>query len=847
MMVLTLLLCAIIFHISESGVSNPRRTCFYDGWAAQRQGIGTFTPDMIDPFLCTHIIFAYATVRPQKRWSIYRRKVADVKNYKALADLKTINPELKTLIMLSENVEGDLDNMAQDATNRTTFVDSIIPFMKTQGFDGFCLQWKGNSEYFKSFSETVRGAFDAEYDATGTRFLFIADLMGPTLDKFNSYYNLNTIKEVVASNFDFITLQSYALYEADADNVATHHSRRVSRSTNTGLRRFLNMKSIGDYFNYLGVPKSSMDIGIATYGRGYTLANSSDNGVGASISGLSVASNDSAILGFRGYYEICEYVENGNGMSFVDEGVPFFVQETLWIGYDDVMSVTEKATWAYNEGYGGAAIWSVALDDFNQNCNSSGRPFPLLNAVKDAFDAATTPPPPKEYRRVCYYTLWSANRTGPGQFTVNEVDPFLCTHVIVAFLPISNDADEIDIPLNISYYQEAVALKNANPDLKVLFSVGGWAEGSARFSYIVSGPKRRRSFASSLVDFMNTIGFDGIDISWQYPTQRHGARPDTDKKNFAILLKVIRNELLSRGFNDTLLTIAVAAAQENIDYAYDFTALANDLSMDFISILTFDMHGYWDEFTGHHSMLKPLSWETGPDANLNTDWAARFWEMRMRNVNKNIINIGVATYGRGFELSYAPYNWSGAYHDGPNAAGNYTNEEGFLAYYEICPLVASGDGAVEREGGVPHYVKDTLWIGYDDEQSVRNKMQWLINNDYGGVTIWAMDLDDFRQTCASSLSPSPLINTIKDTLLGLANNTLTTIVTDPPTTYESSTMSSTTEEGPHIDCSVVPVDGPYPNPNNSRTFYKCSHGVAYLYWCPGDLEFNPSLLVCDYP
>ncbi|XP_033734771.1 chitotriosidase-1-like [Pecten maximus] len=846
MLGLKLLLCAVIFQLSES-VANPRRTCFYDGWSAQRDGIAKYTPDLIDPFLCTHLVFANAIVRKAKVWEIYRRIMKDTNNYKTFNNLTSANPNLKTLIMLSENDPGDLENMARDTTNRTTFISSIIPFLKKRDFGGLCLQWKGNSDYFKLMSQEIRQAFDAETASTNITFLFVADLIGPTLDDFNYNYDLNTIKET-ASNFDFSTLQSYALYDESDDTVTTHHSRRVPRSTDSGKDRFLNMKAIGDYFSFLGIPKSSMDMGIATYGRGYVLSNDSNDGVGVGVTGPAPASNNTATLGFRAYYELCKSVEVGSGGVFRDEGVPYFVGSSLWIGFDDIQSVTEKATWIFNEGYGGAAVWGLSFDDFSQYCSSSDRPYPLLNTLKDTFEQAVAPAPPKEYRRMCYFTTWAADRYGPGQFTVNEVDEFLCTHLIVAFAEVSSDSEIQASSVNDTLiYQDATSLKANNPDLKVLISVGGWMQGSPRFSHMVSGPKRRRAFAASVISFLRLHGFDGIDLAWQYPAQRHGSRPETDKKNFGILLKLLRQEFdaetLTGNMTTLILTAAVAAEQEHIDYAYDVKALSENL--DFLSIMTFDMHGYWDEFTGHHSQLKPLSWESGPDGNLNLDWVGRYWHMR--GVDKEKINIGVATYGRGFELSYAPYDWIGAYHDGPNGPGNYTDEEGFLAYYEICPMVASGDGAVEREAGVPHYVKDELWIGYDDEQSMSNKMQWLISEGYGGVMIWSMDLDDFRQTCASSQSRFPLINSIKNTLTGLANGTLTTVVTEGTTTWESSTMSSTTEEGPHINCTVLPVDGPYENPNNPRTFYKCSHDKAYLYWCPSDLEFNATLSICDYP
>ncbi|KAF0294706.1 Chondroitin proteoglycan 2 [Amphibalanus amphitrite] len=65
------------------------------------------------------------------------------------------------------------------------------------------------------------------------------------------------------------------------------------------------------------------------------------------------------------------------------------------------------------------------------------------------------------------------------------------------------------------------------------------------------------------------------------------------------------------------------------------------------------------------------------------------------------------------------------------------------------------------------------------------------------------------------------------------------------TTLKPTTAKPTTPKpGPDFDC---PSDGLFPNPADCHTFYHCSNGHAYLKDCPANLEFNPNLLVCDWP
>ena len=59
------------------------------------------------------------------------------------------------------------------------------------------------------------------------------------------------------------------------------------------------------------------------------------------------------------------------------------------------------------------------------------------------------------------------------------------------------------------------------------------------------------------------------------------------------------------------------------------------------------------------------------------------------------------------------------------------------------------------------------------------------------------------------------------------------------------TPKPTTPTPSGFDCPTS--NGLFPNPKDCHTFYHCSNGDAYLKDCPANLEFNPELLVCDWP
>ncbi|XP_041364304.1 acidic mammalian chitinase-like [Gigantopelta aegis] len=329
----------------------------------------------------------------------------------------------------------------------------------------------------------------------------------------------------------------------------------------------------------------------------------------------------------------------------------------------------------------------------------------------------------KYYRRVCYFANWARWRRGIGKHTPADVDPFLCTHIIFAFAKFRSDGRILPQepgPDEQEYGYRALAnLKQQNRNLRLLLAFGGWNFGSRKFSNMAASSRARARFVHSAVLFLRKYGFDGLDIDWEYPAIRGGR--SADKQNLVVLCRELIAAFASdaaRGGSERLLLIAaVPASPQKASIGYDVPALSKYL--DFINLMTYNFHGSWERKTGFNSPL----YSSVSDANriLNMDAAARWWHKA--GMPKNKITIGMATYGRTFTLSNQRDNGVGASaFNGP--AGLVTRQKGFWSYYEICQEIQRGGGRVVLDNiqKVPYYVKGPLWISYDNEWSLRIKV-----------------------------------------------------------------------------------------------------------------------------
>lgn len=191
--------------------------------------------------------------------------------------------------------------------------------------------------------------------------------------------------------------------------------------------------------------------------------------------------------------------------------------------------------------------------------------------------------------------------------------------MIYTFVGISEDGDVKILDswqdLGSDYGKNGFArfnkLRELSPETKTLIAIGGWNEGSTKYSHVVANPTLRKRFVDNVVKFVKKYEFDGFDIDWEYPNQRGGVKED--RENYVALLRELREKFDREGF---ILSAAVGAAEKSAGLSYIIKDVAEQLH--FINLMTYDLHGIWDEKTGINAPLYAGSWEkTDAERQLN--------------------------------------------------------------------------------------------------------------------------------------------------------------------------------------------------------------------------------------
>jgi chitinase len=329
-------------------------------------------------------------------------------------------------------------------------------------------------------------------------------------------------------------------------------------------------------------------------------------------------------------------------------------------------------------------------------------------------------------------------------------------------------------------FQQLKVLKAANPNLKIMISIGG-ALGSGNFQN-AAGEQYINSFVQSCVNLFiggqfatataSTPGlFDGIDIDWEFPAKTSTGQPNLLYSN---LLQSLRSQLDTYAAQNNpnkhyLLTSAISPNNGGDWQAQDILLSSTNANgaanfVDFFNVMTYDYAGSWNTATT----------STAPLSSIETNIA----DLMSQGVPASKLVLGVPFYGVDYQGKFSA--------DGSGTALSTLLTQANKAPVQIGAPASTLDTnyadilkqtpgvTVQYDGSGSAWAFDSatqlLWV-YDDAHTIQAKGVWATSQHLGGMMTWditkdtpagallcALETAAVGSVCKSTQPPPPLFD-----------------------------------------------------------------------------------------
>lgn len=307
-------------------------------------------------------------------------------------------------------------------------------------------------------------------------------------------------------------------------------------------------------------------------------------------------------------------------------------------------------------------------------------------------------------------------------FDVNQL-----TEIIFSFAHLRGNQLGIMNARDSATLQEMVALKNKNPKLKVIISLGGWG-GCAPCSNVFSTKEGRKEFAKSAKAITEHFNTDGIDLDWEYPAiagfPSHKYQAE-DKENFTKLVKILRRNLGKK----KEISFAAGGFSSYIQNSIEWKKVMK--KVDRVNLMSYDLVDGYATATGHHTPLFSNSQEKE-----STDHAVD--EMLSMGVPAQKIAIGAAFYAKVWQdvpdTSYGMYQ-QGNYKMGvsfKNFDTQLSQDSGFVYHWDSV-----------AQAPFLYNPQQRIFATFDDRRSIALKIKYALDKGLNGIMFWQLHDDSF--------------------------------------------------------------------------------------------------------
>ncbi|PWA02545.1 hypothetical protein BB558_001336 [Smittium angustum] len=252
--------------------------------------------------------------------------------------------------------------------------------------------------------------------------------------------------------------------------------------------------------------------------------------------------------------------------------------------------------------------------------------------------------------------------------------------------------------------------------IKTMIAVGGWS-WSKDFSIVARTVESRKKFTDSVVEFVTKYNFDGIEIDWEYPVS--GGEPgnsyhEDDGKNFVKLVRLL---------------------------SYKFKKYAYEKQIYF--------SGSWLSETRYHANLYE---DINNISEISANSSLHYYLEKVQDKKKLV--LGCPFYARSFSsLKIAANDTSNGFNVQFNSVPNKgdipkVQEGGAISYKDLYEYTLEGNSKefesyYDDSAKAPYLYskKNKMWVSYENNVSLKAKLDYIKQMDIGGVMVWELSQD----------------------------------------------------------------------------------------------------------
>lgn len=303
-------------------------------------------------------------------------------------------------------------------------------------------------------------------------------------------------------------------------------------------------------------------------------------------------------------------------------------------------------------------------------------------------------------------------------------DAYIMTHINYAFAELymqDSVYQGFKLQGKESRFESVVALKQANPDLKICLSfTNGVANADNKrgggFSDLGKSEDNRKRFAEDCLAFLEKYGIDGIDLDWEFPGMTWGSDkfdPNADCDSYIAIARQLRETL---GSNYEISYAGYCRDKAKVDGGgWRFVDIKGmDPYVDYVNIMTYDLDAKPHHHSALHSDRAAYDCERAVQAYLDLGVAPRK------------LVLGIPFYGR--------ITWGKAItYKNILKLDKYTYRRNKWDDVAKCPYVEV-------------MATNEFYCGYDNPRSITTKGEWVRKKGMLGLMYWEYDQDDANGT-----------------------------------------------------------------------------------------------------